>query len=74
MSIYIHVCLVYLVIKSYKLLISCCIYKVMFVRLLELLKIRCLFTSHILKCCVYLVINIVRCLFTLIVDSTENAT
>ena len=34
---------VYLVIKSYKLLISCCIYKVMFVQLLELLKIRCLF-------------------------------
>jgi len=27
MSIYIYVCLVYLVIKSYKLLISCCIYK-----------------------------------------------
>jgi len=43
MSIYIYVCLVYLVIKSYKLLISC-IYKVMFVRVLELLKIRCLFT------------------------------
>jgi len=37
MSIYIYVCLVYLVIKSYKLLIGCCIYKVMFVRLLELL-------------------------------------
>jgi len=33
MSIYIYVCLVYLVIKSYKLLISCCIYKVMFVQL-----------------------------------------
>ena len=32
MSIYIYVCWVYLVIKSYKLLISCCIYKVMFVR------------------------------------------
>jgi len=31
MSIYIYVCLVYLVIKSYKLLISCCISKVMFV-------------------------------------------
>jgi len=27
----------------YKLLISCCIYKVMFVQLLKLLKIRCLF-------------------------------
>ena len=38
MSVYIYVCLVYLVIKSYKLPISCCIYKVMFVRLLELLK------------------------------------
>jgi len=49
-SIYIYVCLVYLVIKSYKLLISCCIYKVMFVRLLELLKIRCLFTLPIQKC------------------------
>ena len=40
----IYVCLVYLVIKSYKLLISCCIYKVVFVRLLELLKIQCVFT------------------------------
>jgi len=39
MSIYIYVCLVYLVIKSDKLLISCSIYKVMFVRVLELLKI-----------------------------------
>ena len=39
MSIYIYVCSVCLVIQSYKLLISCCIYKVMFVRLLELLKI-----------------------------------
>ena len=38
-----HVCWVCLVIKSYKLLISC-IYKVMFVWLLKLLKIRCLFT------------------------------
>ena len=38
MSIYIYVCLVYLVIKCYKLPISF-IYKVMFVRLLELLKI-----------------------------------
>jgi len=38
MSIYIYVRLVCLVIKSYKLLISCCIYKVMFVRLLKLLK------------------------------------
>ena len=47
MSIYIYVCLVYLVTKSYKLLIGCCIYKVMFVRLLELLKIRCLFTLPI---------------------------
>jgi len=47
MSIYIYVCLVYLVVKSYKLLISCCVYKVMFVRLLELLKIRCLFTLPI---------------------------
>ena len=46
MSIYIYVCLVYLVIKLYKLLIGC-IYKVMFVRLLELLKIRCLFTLPI---------------------------
>ena len=36
MSIYIYVCWVYLVIKSYKLLISCCIYKVMFVRLLKI--------------------------------------
>ena len=47
MSIYIYVCLVYLVIKSYKLPISCCIYKVMVVRLLELLKIRYLFTLPI---------------------------
>ena len=39
MSIYIYVCQVCLVIKWYKLLISCSIYKVMFVRLLELLKI-----------------------------------
>ena len=39
MSIYIYFCLVYLVIKSYKLLIRCCIYRVMFVRVLELLKI-----------------------------------
>ena len=39
---FIYVCWVYLVIKSYKLLISCCIYKVMFVRLLKLLKLRCL--------------------------------
>jgi len=46
MSIYIYVCLVYLVIKLYKLLISC-IYKVMFVRMLELSKIRCLFTLPI---------------------------
>jgi len=38
---------VYLVIKSYKLLISCCIYKVMFVWVLELLKILCLFTLPI---------------------------
>ena len=42
MSIYIYVCLVYLGIKSYKSLISCCIYKVMFVRVLKLLKIQCL--------------------------------
>jgi len=56
MSIYIYVCLVYRVIKSYKLLISCCIYKVMFVRLLELLKNT--FTLPILKSCVYLVIKI----------------
>ena len=74
MSIYIYVCLVYLVTKSYKLLISCCIYKVMFVRVLELLKIRCLFILSILKSCVYLVVKIVRCLFTLIVESTENST
>ena len=47
MSIYIYVCLVCLVIKSYKLLIGCFIYKVMFVRLLELLKIRYLFTLPI---------------------------
>jgi DNA phosphorothioation-dependent restriction protein DptG len=40
--VYVYVCLVCLVIKSYNLLISC-MYKVMFVRLLELLKIRCLF-------------------------------
>jgi len=40
MSIYIYVCLDYVDIKSYKLLISCCVYKVMFVPLLELLKIR----------------------------------
>jgi len=46
--VYLHLCCsVYLVIKSYKLLISCCIYKVMFVRLLKLLKILCLFTLHI---------------------------
>ena len=39
--VYLHyVCWVYLFIKSYKLLISCCIYKVMFVRLLKLLKLR----------------------------------
>jgi len=43
MSIYIYVRLVYLVIKSYKLLISC-IYKVMFVWVLELLKLRSVFT------------------------------
>jgi len=38
---YVHLvlCLLSLVIKSYTLLISCCIYKVMFVRVLELLKI-----------------------------------
>ena len=47
MSIYIYVCWVYLVIKLYKLLISCCIYKVMFVRFLKLLKLRCLFTLPI---------------------------
>ena len=47
MSIYIYVCLVCLVIKSYKLLISCCICKVMFVHLLELLKTLCLFTLPI---------------------------
>ena len=46
MSIYTYVWLVYLVIKSYKLQISC-IYKVMFVQLLELLKVRCLFTLPI---------------------------
>ena len=46
--VYLHyVCSVYLVIKSYKLLIGCCVCKVMFVRLLELLKIRYLFTLHI---------------------------
>jgi len=39
MSIYIYVCLVHLVIKSYTLLISFCVYKVMFVRLLEWLKL-----------------------------------
>jgi len=57
-SIYIYICLVYLVIKSYKLLISCCVYKVMFVRLLELLKLRCLFTLPILKNCVYPVLKL----------------
>ena len=65
MSIYIYVRLVCLVIKSYKLLIGCCMCKVMFVRLLELLIIRCLFTLPIQNSCVYLVIKIVRCLLTL---------
>ena len=45
MSIYVY--LVYLVIKSYKLLISFSIYTVVFVWLLELLKIGCLFTIPI---------------------------
>jgi hypothetical protein len=44
--VHIYVCWVNLVIKSYKLLISC-IYKVMFVRLLKLLKLLCLFTLPI---------------------------
>ena len=45
--VYLHLCLLGLSSqKSYKLLISC-IYKVMFVRLLKLLKIRCLFTLPI---------------------------
>ena len=39
MSNYIHVCWVYLVIKLYKLLISCCIHNATFIRLLKLLKI-----------------------------------
>jgi len=43
MSIYMYVCLFYQVTKSYKFLISCCVYKFTFVRVLELLKIRCLF-------------------------------
>ena len=66
--VYLHLCLLSLssVIKSYKLLIGCCIYKVMFIRLLELLKIQCLFILPILKSCVCLVIKIVRCLFTLL--------
>jgi hypothetical protein len=38
MSIYIYVCRVCLVVKSCKLLISCCICKVMFFRLLEIVK------------------------------------
>jgi len=54
MSIYIYVCLVYLVIKWYKLLISCYIYKVMFVRVLELLKMRCLLTLPIQKKVVFI--------------------
>jgi len=33
-----YVCWVYQVIKSYKLLISCCIYKTTYIRLLNLLK------------------------------------
>ena len=41
MSICIYVCLVHLVIKSYKLLISCCVYKVMFVRVLEFCCVQC---------------------------------
>jgi len=45
MPIYIYVCLVYLVIKSYKLVIICYIYKFMFVRLLELLNIDFLMMS-----------------------------
>ena len=72
LSLYIYVCWVYLVIKSYKLLISCCIYKVMFVRLLKLLKIRCLFTLPIKKTCVYPVIKIVRCLFRFYVCSSVH--
>ena len=47
----------------------------MFVRLLKRLKLRCLFTLPIQKSCLYPVIKIVWCLFyfTLIVESTENA-
>jgi len=37
--VYLHMFAEYLVIKSYKLLISCCIYKVTYIRLLNLLKI-----------------------------------
>ena len=46
--VYLHICLLGLSSqKSCKLLISCCIYKVMFVWLLKLLKLRCLFTLSI---------------------------
>ena len=34
-----YICSVYLVIKSYKLLIDCCMYKVTYIRLLNLFKI-----------------------------------
>jgi len=46
--VYLHLCLLSLSShKMVKLLISCCVYKVMFARLLKLLKIRCLFTLPI---------------------------
>ena len=61
-----HVCWVYLVIKSYKLLISCCIYKVTFIRLLNLLKTYDVYLHYLSKkSCIYPVIKIVRCPFTL---------
>jgi len=65
MSIYIYVCLVYLVIKLYKLLISCVSirYVCPVVRIVK--NTMPIYITYLKKSCVYLVIKIVRCLFTL---------
>jgi len=70
-----YICWVCLVIRSYKLFIDCCIDKVTYIRLLNLLKYVMSIYITYLKDCVYPVIKIVLSIyFILTVESTENAT
>jgi hypothetical protein len=66
MSIYIYVCLVYLVIKSYKLLLVVVSIRLCLSGFRIVTNMMSIYITYLKKSCVYLlVIKIVRCLFTL---------